>query len=300
MAPVVAALRKRGCEVEEADRAEDYESVASVQYLYEPLLEATDIVLLLGDRHELLLFAHAATVARVPIAHIHGGETTVGSFDNQIRDAVTKLSHIHFVAAAPYFRKVVYGLGEDRSRVHIVGAPGLDNLINLPPRKPDKYFAVTYHPATLDDGSSVVALVGALQRFPDYQVMWTGVNNDPGSDKIRHALEKYAHVRILRPEQYIQLCRHAAAVVGNSSSGIIEAPTLEVPTVNVGTRQDGRLRGSSIFDCPEDADAIEEAIKQAIVYHGPYANPCGGPGASERIADILADIDLDGILVKRW
>lgn len=269
-----------------------------------------DCILLLGDRFEMLAAAAVATYYCIPIAHIHGGEASFGSFDNQIRDAITKLAHIHFVAAPEFKMRLVEGLGEHPNRVHVVGAPGLDNLIDLPPRNPEKYFVCTYHPATLEKGrmigykdggdpliidNGLSELVHALDRFPDYDAIWTGVNNDPGSDLVRDALHG-RDVRSLDPREYIRLCRNAAAVVGNSSSGIIEAPTLQVPTVNVRPRQDGRLKGPSIIDCfPHE---IETGIRLALEYEGPYDNPYGGPGASQKIADILATAEID--MVKSW
>lgn len=295
MGPVIKALEAKGCKV----RHEDYEG----QYLYiagpvwcglgEPF--SPNIVLLLGDRLEMLEAATAATYGKIPIAHIHGGEASFGSFDNQIRDAITKLAHIHFVAAPEFLNRVVNGLGEGPDRVHVVGAPGLDNLTDLPPRVPEKYFVCTYHPATLEEGSGIHSLIEALGRFPDYKSIWTGVNNDPGSDYIRDALSD-CDVRDLDPLEYIGLCRNAAAVVGNSSSGIIEAPTLQVPTVNVGSRQDGRLKGPSIIDAP--SDDIDAAIRLALDYDGAFDNPYGGPGASQKIADILATTEIR--MRKEW
>ena len=256
-----------------------------------------DLMLILGDRAEILGAALTATTLAMPIAHIHGGEASFGSYDNQIRDALTKLSHIHFVAAPEFKIRLVEGLGEDPKRVHVVGAPGLDNLINLPKREPEKYFVCTYHPATLGK-TKIHKLLEVLDKFTDYHQIWTGVNDDPGSDQIRLALHG-RDCRQLRSRDYHLLCRHAACVVGNSSSGIIEAPTLEVPTVNVGSRQEGRLKGPSVFNC-DTIGSIEMAIKGALNYKGPFDNPYGEPGASAKIAAILAEIDLDGILVKRW
>lgn len=306
MAPVIEALRalvggvehdgliRHRCEVKERDFL-DY-NVTEAAYHIET--DGYDIVLLLGDRWEIGFAALAATVARVPIAHIHGGESSYGSFDNQIRDAVTKLAHIHFVAT-PAFETRLRQLGEEMERVHVVGAPGLDNLVDLPPRKPEKYFVVTYHPATLGE-DRIHPLIKALDRFGDYTSYWTGVNNDPGSVEIRQALDSAAaKVVHWTPAEYLLRCRHAAAVIGNSSSGIIEAPTLGVPTVNIGIRQDGRDKGPSVFDCSATSFDIEQAITRALHWNGSYDNPYGGPGASAKIADILSTIDLDGILVKR-
>lgn len=293
MAPVIDEVRRK-CEVIHLnlEGLSPWEAARGA----EVVAKHYDVVLLLGDRYEILAAALAATVAKVPIAHIHGGEASFGSFDNQIRDAITKLAHIHFVAAHEFKLRLVEGLGEGADRVHVVGAPGLDNLVNLPPRKPEKYFVCTYHPATLSDDTGLPALLEALKQFPGYNAIWTGANNDPGSDRIRSALSGH-DVRSLGPREYVALCRNAAAVVGNSSSGIIEAPTLEVPTVNVGPRQDGRLRGPSIFDA-EEPDGIASAIASAVSYRGPYTNPYGGSGASRKIAEILATAKID--MVKRW
>lgn len=254
------------------------------------------LLLLLGDRYETLAAALLATTLKMPIAHIHGGEASFGSFDNQIRDAITKLAHVHFVAAPEFKDRLVNGLGEHPDRVHVVGAPGLDNLTDLPSRTKKKRFVCTYHPATLGD-DDLPALLEALDRFPDYEQIWTGVNNDPGSDRIRDALSD-RDVRHFSPRDYIALCRSAAAVVGNSSSGIIEAPFLGVPTVNVGSRQAGRLRGPSIFDCVGQVASIAAGLRDAICYSGPFESRYGQPGASKKIADILATAEID--MRKEW
>ena len=257
-------------------------------------------VLLLGDRYETLAAALTATIDRLPIAHIHGGEASFGSFDNQIRDAITKLAHIHFVAAEP-MRQRLLALGEEPHRIHVTGAPGLDNVAAalMTPRVPRPYFVVTYHPPTLGDTAGVGALLAALTRFPSYRAIWTGTNSDPGADQIVEAFEAAGHVATYyEPQEYLAAVRHCAAVIGNSSSGIIEAPSLGVPTVNVGPRQDGRLKGLSVIDCAENADAIEAAIYEALSYRGSFDNPYGGPGASERIAGILATAEID--MIKRW
>ena len=262
-----------------------------------------DIACLLGDRYETAHIALNATRHDVPIAHIHGGEASFGSQDNQYRDAISKLAHIHFVAADPMQRRLL-DLGEEPWRIHIVGAPGLDNLREAlsGPRVSQPYFVLTYHPATLvENDPAPQAIAEALAHFTDHSVLWTGVNTDPGADMILNVLlAQYAEISNLSLEDYLAIVRNAAAVIGNSSSGIIEAPTLEVPTVNIGSRQDGRLKGPSVFDCPADTDAIIEAIDKALAYTGPFTNPYGGPGASKKIADILSTIDLDGIMVKRW
>jgi len=232
----------------------------------------------------------AATVAKIPIAHIHGGECSFGSFDDQIRHAVTKLAHLHFAATEEYASRLQH-MGE--RRVWVMGAPGLDNLRNMPPRRRGKYFVLTFHPATTadEDPRDVVA---ALGEFPEYGVVWTGVNNDPGSDLIRGAFPW--------PETpldgggYVAACRGAAAIIGNSSSGLIEAPVMKVPTVNIGRRQDGRSRGPSVVDVP--MGGIVGGIRKVLEYTGPFDSPYGGFGASRRIANVLATADLE--LSKPW
>lgn len=289
LTPVIAALKEQGLRVGVMDADGNPDVPGDF-----------DLCLLLGDRMETGCAAMAATGSQMPIAHIHGGEASFGSFDNQIRDAITKLAHIHFVVAEP-MRERLLALGEEPWRIHVVGAPGLDNLVNLPPRRPEKYFVVTYHPATLVRDDGTWALIQALERFPDYTVMWTGTNNDPGAAEVHSLFVGNGFEEVhFDPRQYLEAARHAAAIVGNSSSGIIEAPTLEVPAVNVGPRQDGRLKGPSIIDCRAEASSIEYAIRCALEYDGPFTNPYGGPGASKKIADVLSTIDLDGIMVKRW
>ena len=312
MKPVIEALRER-CEVWTYDvRQHRGPDESPVYVMSDVMVEVEeridtyrpDIVLLLGDRYEIGAAALAATVARIPIAHIHGGEASFGSFDNQIRDAITKLAHVHFVAAEP-MRQRLLDLGEEAHRIHVVGAPGLDNLVDLPPiyECPPPYFVVTYHPATLAKKSGIHELIKALSAFAgEYRVVWTGTNADPGAHEIEAACKIWDAELCpdMTLEAYLFAAQGAAVIIGNSSSGIIEAPSLEVPTVDIGPRQDGRLKGPSIINCMEYAENIETAINCALEYKGPYDNPYGGPGASAKIADILSTIDLEGILVKRW
>lgn len=293
--PVVSALRNHGNYVEWCDV--EALSVTDASKKVEEHIEDIhqDFFIILGDRYEALAAAVVATYHRKPIVHIHGGESTFGSFDNQIRDAITKLSHIHFTAAHEYGAKVI-GLGEDPKRVFVVGAPGLDNLSDLPPRQVDRRFVVTWHPVTLCD-EKVDCLRKALKKFRKYEIIWTQPNNDPSTDdgmEDVHFMSSY-----MAPKTYIELCRSAAAVIGNSSSGIIEAPTLGVPTVNIGRRQEGRIRGPSVIDCENNVASIVRGIQQAIAYEGTYDNPYGGPGASARIAEILTSIETKDILIKR-
>ncbi len=286
-----------------------------------------DILVLLGDRFEIHAAATAAMVARIPIAHIHGGEATEGAIDEAIRHAVTKMAHLHFVSA-PAYRDRVIQLGEAPDRVFVVGAAGLDNLerIELPDRPALErelgvelgggFLLVTYHPATLaagDPAGGVAELLAALDEFPDLRVLITGTNADPGGDRVRDLISGYARAqpaRVMLRESlgtrlYLGAMRAAAAVVGNSSSGIIEAPALGIPTVNLGDRQRGRLRAASIIDCAETRIAIAAAIATALdpKFLGAFdrsATPYGRPGAAKRIRDVLRDVRLDGILMKSF
>lgn len=265
-----------------------------------------DILLVLGDRYETLACCGAATVAKIPIAHIHGGEITEGAFDDAIRNAISKLSHLHFVATQEAQERLIR-MGEEPMRIFLVGAPGLDNLVPIlaeGPRDPCKYFVVTYHPETLGNDHGIKALVEALAEFPDYHIYWTGVNNDPGHEKITATLD-YCHQVNWTPEGYLRHCRHAAAVIGNSSSFIIECPTLGVPTVNIGDRQKGRAQAKGIFNTKAESNSIKGAINAALTHstplfgHGTHWNPYGKPGASKKIAELLATTPIEGVLRKQ-
>ena len=275
-----------------------------------------DLVLLLGDRYETLGAAQVAHIFGIPIAHIHGGETTEGSFDNEFRHAITCLAHRHFVVhdeAAVRVFDIVHGRhygagGGDGllpTNIHIVGAPGLDNIVDLPPQEFERpYFLVTYHPVTKGETRGHTAIVKALESFPNYGVIWTGVNNDPGRDAVQATFfnvgKMWAGMDNLSPKRYLSAMKYAACCIGNSSSFLIEAPALGVPTVNVGDRQKGRLRGHSVMDAVDDAKDIESKIRLAFKYRGitpsgPFTNPYGSPGASKRIAEMLTCIVEDRI-----
>lgn len=286
-----------------------------------------DLLVLLGDRFEILAAAQAALVARIPIAHIHGGELTEGAFDDAIRHAITKMSSLHFVAAEPYRRRVIQ-MGEQPDRVFTVGAPGLDSLHRLSMLSRHELevaldftlgattFLVTYHPATLVQDSPSVGmaeLLLALDNFPESQVVITCSNADTAGRALKHQAMQYAQanpqrVRIfdsLGQLRYLSLMREANVIIGNSSSGLIEAPSLRVPTVNVGARQDGRLRALSVIDCVEEHQAIIAAIQQAL---SPEFRACladmhvvyGDGQTSKRILDQLRVTDFDGLCVKRF
>lgn len=312
----------------EGDGAADAaQTMAAALEKFTPLFEemAPDIIVLLGDRYETLAIATAATLARVPIAHIHGGELTEGAFDDAMRHAITKMAHFHFTAAEPYRRRVVQ-MGEDPRRTFTVGAPGLDTIVAFTPMSRKNLtadlgldlrpplFAVTCHPVTLaeDPAKSARALTAALDRFPEAAVVFTGVNADPGRDEVgrllracadRRPANRTAVVSSLGQARYLSLIAEADVMIGNSSSGVIEAPALGTPTVNIGIRQDGRLRAPSVIDCDDTAEAVERAIHKALETSPPdtiRANPLGDGRAGQRMAAILASLDLDAALEKRF
>ena len=254
------------------------------------------VVVVLGDRYEVYAAAGAATMCRVPVAHIHGGEVTEGSFDDSLRNAISQLAEIHFVSA-PQYGERLKSMGRDN--IHVVGAPGLDNVHKIfteykeKKSKREKRLVVTYHPATRTE-ETVLPLLMALERFDDYEIVFTGVNTDPGGEIVdREIVEFSSHrprVQIHRgmmAGDYLHMCMTSTAVVGNSSAGLIEVPSLETPTVDIGKRQVGRLRGPSVFHAENNDADIAEKIRLAQKYNGPFDNPHIGPGASEKIADIL-------------
>ncbi|ELY7391637.1 UDP-N-acetylglucosamine 2-epimerase (hydrolyzing) [Cronobacter universalis] len=273
-----------------------------------------DIVVILGDRFEALAAAQTAMILRIPVLHLHGGEITEGAYDDAIRHAITKLSYLHGTSTEEY-RKRVIQLGEDPSRVVNVGALGLDYLrrgsfmtveelaesLSFTLRKP--YFLVTYHPVTLGHEPperSFQCLLEALDEFPDHQVIITYPNADDGGRRIIPLLEAYAATasgRVLATPslgqmRYLSAVKHASAVVGNSSSGIIEAPSFDVPTVNIGMRQKGRMAAKSVINCFANkksiCEALNIAISQSYKANGEkIINPYGQGDASAKIIKMI-------------
>lgn len=271
---------------------------------------APDALLLVGDRFETAAAAIAATLALVPLVHLHGGEQTAGAFDNALRHAITKLSHLHLVSHPEHARRVA-ALGEDPATIHVVGAPGLDNL-----RRPDlatreelerhlglelrpPVVVVSLHPTTLarDPGAELTAVTEAMDRCAATYVI-TLPNADPGNSELRAGLSAAARSpgrvasEALGERRFLGLLRIADAILGNSSSALIEAPALGLPAVNVGDRQKGRLRAASVIDAAPEAGAVAAALARALL---PEARtgllemeaPFGDGRAAERILDIL-------------
>lgn len=274
-----------------------------------------DVLVVLGDRFEALAVTQAAMILRIPIAHIHGGEITEGAYDDAIRHAITKLSLLHFTSTEAHRNRVIQ-LGEHPSRVFNVGAVGLDHLqrskmfslaelsasLNFKLEQP--YFLVTYHPVTLASEpakASFENLLKALDAFPQHQIILTYPNADDGGREIIPLLEAYAQqqpsrvlaIPSLGQKRYLSAVKHAAAVVGNSSSGIIEVPSFKVPTVNIGERQRGRLAAESVFSCPSNTAAIIETMQLGLKSDlTQVVNPYGKGKASEAILKQLKAADL--------
>ena len=287
---------------------------------------APHVLLVLGDRYETLCAASAAQVCRVPVAHIHGGETSEGAFDEAFRHAITKMSQLHFASCDVHRRRVIQ-LGESPDRVFDVGALGFENaretellrraelteIVGTPDRP---YFVVTFHPATLDaDGAAVHvrALLDALDAFPEHAVLLTSANADTEGRSVNHALDAYARdhsdravvATSLGTRRYLSAVSHAVAVVGNSSSGLLEAPAFGVPTVNIGDRQRGRVRSASVVDCAPNTDAIIAAIRTTMsddfrTSFADMSHPCDRPGTAASIVGHLRDASLEGILTKSF
>lgn len=284
-----------------------------------------DVIVLLGDRYEILAAAQAALIARIPIAHLHGGEVTEGAIDESIRHAITKMAHLHFAAAEPY-RKRIIQLGEHPERVYNVGAPGLDNIkkLNLLDeqqfeestgfRLSELNFLVTYHPVTAtkqDNEISILNLLEALDDFPDARIIFTKANADADGRIINHWIDRYVAKNANRTiafdslgqVRYLSAIKHVQVVIGNSSSGIIEVPLFKKPTVNIGDRQKGRLKAASVIDCSEDREEISQAIKKALSpdfrkHLNDVESLYGIGDTAEKIIAVLKTADIDGLLQK--
>jgi GDP/UDP-N,N'-diacetylbacillosamine 2-epimerase (hydrolysing) len=285
-----------------------------------------DMLLVLGDRYEILSAAAAAMVARIPIAHLHGGETTEGAFDESIRHALTKMSHLHFVAAPPYRQRVIQ-LGENPDRVFCVGGLGVDNILRMQLlgreelehalgfRLGKRNLLVTYHPVTLEDQTSqkqMENLLAALEKQKDTHLIFTLPNADTNGRVIIQMIEDFVAKRdnakaftSLGQHRYFSCLAQVDAVVGNSSSGLAEAPSFKIPTVNIGERQKGRLKAQSVIDCAPEQKAISHAIDKALSSEFQnnlvaVKNPYGNGGASDMIIETLEQISFDNLLKKKF
>ncbi len=282
-----------------------------------------DLLIVLGDRYEMLSVATAAAMQRIPILHLHGGEATYGNYDEFIRHAITKMSLYHFTATEEYRRRVIQ-LGEDPNRVFYLGALGAENCTyieekNVPDQLrnlPDKrYFTVLFHPETLTDISvvnQIEELLHAIDNFPDYRFVFLGSNADTHSGEIRKRVKAYVqehnnsdYFENLPTSGYHYLLKHSVGLIGNSSSGIIEAPSLGIQTINIGARQDGRVRGNSVHDIPCENDKIQVAIKRILCESdfeitNPYYKGNTATEYYKTTKELLNNINLDTSEPKRF
>jgi GDP/UDP-N,N'-diacetylbacillosamine 2-epimerase (hydrolysing) len=285
-----------------------------------------DLIVILGDRFEMLAAVTAALIAGIPVAHLHGGETTEGAFDEAIRHSITKMSHLHFVAAEDYARRVIQ-LGESPDRVFLVGGLGIDAIqrIQLLDRAAlekslafklgKKNLLVTFHPVTLEGESSASqmnALLQALGELEDTYIIITLPNADTGGRELATMVDEFAkahpNVRVytsLGQLRYLSCMQFVDAVVGNSSSGLAEAPSMGTATINIGDRQKGRLAAESIIHCNAKLENIRQALR--TVYTPDFKaslaetkNPYGDGGASKKIVQVLKDQPINGILKKKF
>ena len=285
-----------------------------------------DILLVLGDRFEIFCAVSAAMVACIPIAHIHGGEVTEGAIDESIRHSITKMSHLHFTATETYRNRVIQ-LGEQPDNVFHVGSLGIDSLLrltllsrnslqeSLELRLGEKNLLITFHPVTRDKDASILQmseLLDALSMLTNTHLIFTMPNADVCGRTLARMVDNFVENNLnayafssLGQLRYLSCVKHVDGVVGNSSSGIIEVPTLRKGTINIGDRQLGRIKAESIIDCEPNRDSICEAIK--ILYSEIFRqkltkmeNPYGNGGASHNITQILEDLPLKMSVKKHF
>ena len=285
-----------------------------------------DLIVVLGDRFEIFVAVAAALVARMPVAHLHGGETTEGAFDEALRHSITKMSHLHFVAAEEY-RKRVIQLGEQPERVYRVGGLGVDNVKRLQLfdraeleasidfQLGAKSLMITFHPVTLETSTAedqMAELLAALAELKDTQLIFTMPNADTGGRNlikmVQQFVAKHPNARdytSLGQLHYLSCIAHVDGVVGNSSSGLTEVPSFKKGTINIGDRQRGRLQALSVINCEPVRESIATAL--GILYStsfqlslGKVRNPYGEGGASEKVVATLRQHEIDHILKKKF
>lgn len=286
-----------------------------------------DLVIILGDRYEIFSAATAAMIARIPIAHLHGGEATEGAFDEAIRHSVTKMSHLHFTATENY-RKRVIQLGEMPERVFNVGGMGIESIkrLKLLSREEfeqsinfklaEKNLLVTFHPVTLEKTTTqqqFSELLTALDKLKKTHIIFTKANSDTDGRIINKMIDDYVNENrdksvaftSLGQLRYLSALKHVDAVVGNSSSGLTEAPSFKIGTVNIGDRQKGRVKAISVIDCDSNQVAISNALSR--LYSSEFKdlmadvkNPYGEGSASKSIIKIIKNTELDGIIKKKF
>ncbi len=282
-----------------------------------------DLLLILGDRYEMLAVASTALIYKIPIAHLHGGEITEGAFDDSIRHAITKMSHLHFTSTEAYRSRVIQ-LGERPERVFNVGALGVENVLkndsmskqdiesSLNFKLTDKCFLCTYHPVTLSNMSSevqVLNLLEALDAYKDYHIIFTYSNSDTNSQIIIKRIKEYVDrneercmfIPSLGQRHYFSVLKYMTAVLGNSSSGIIEVPSFGIPTLDIGNRQKGRIAADSVIHCGYSVDDIREGLEKVVNYSSKRIdNPYYKEGTCAAILQTIKNFPLDNIVQKSF
>ena len=304
------------------DMAKVYEKFAPALAELKP-----DILVLLGDRYEIFGVAGVASIMQIPIAHIHGGETTQGAFDEAFRHSITKMSHIHFAATNEYANRIIQ-LGEEPSRVFNIGGTSIENIKKLNLLNKDEFeksikfklakknILITFHPVTLENSSAreqFGEILKALDELKETNLIFTKANSDTDGDVINKMIDEYVSENSLKAVAFVSLgqLRYLSAikfvdiVLGNSSSGLTEVPSFKKATINIGDRQKGRARASSVIDVRPDRKEILAAIKRAYSKEFEQIlkdtiNPYDGGNPSKKIVKILKEIKLEGILKKKF
>ncbi len=286
-----------------------------------------DIVVVLGDRYEIFSAVSAAMISRIPVAHLHGGETTEGAFDESIRHCITKMSHLHFTATEEYRNRVIQ-LGEHPNRVFNVGGMGIENIKRLQLLSKDEFeksidfklneknILVTFHPVTLEDLTSeeqFQEILDAIDELDSTNIIFTKTNSDPNGRIINQMIDKYVKrnsnkavaFTSLGQLRYLSALQYVDAMVGNSSSGLAEAPSFQIGTINIGDRQKGRIKTESVINCEPNKHLILKAFDK--LYSSEFQNrlsnvqnPYGDGCASKQIVQVLKSIKLNGILKKSF
>lgn len=286
-----------------------------------------DMVVVLGDRYEILAAATAALIERIPIAHIHGGEITEGAYDDAIRHSITKMSHLHFASTQDYQRRIIQ-LGEQPETVWYVGAIGVENIKKLPLmskseieesinfKLDENTILVTYHPVTLGTHTAehdIKEFIAAMEERKDLRIVFTMPNSDTGAQAIVNAINAFVvnnndravAYNSLGIKRYLSVMKYVGAVVGNSSSGLLEVPSFGIPTLNIGDRQKGRMAADSVYNCKTDKESIlkgldtimSPAFKQKAAK---TRNPYDKDGTAQAIFDVISTYPLDELKQKHF
>ena len=286
-----------------------------------------DLVVVLGDRYEILAAATAALIERIPIAHLYGGEITEGAYDDAIRHSVTKMSHLHFTSCEEYRHRVIQ-LGEQPDHVFNVGSIGVENIKKLPLMSKediekeidfaidDKTILVTYHPVTLGHRTAkedIDDFIAALEEMNDLRIIFTMPNSDTGGQAIVEAINTFVTKNPLRAKafkslgalRYLSVMQQVTAVVGNSSSGLVEVPSFGIPTLNIGDRQKGRMSADSVYNCDTDKASILQGLdtimspafkQKAAATHNPYDKG----GTAQAIFEVIRTYPLEQLNQKHF